>query len=82
MKAWLTNADIPFEKTHDLTVLLDLCSLKNPGLERWRDAVEELAPYAVAFRYPGDMLEPEQEDARNAFALAEGIVADITRSLS
>ena len=81
LKAWLTSADIPFEKTHDLTALLDLCTSVKPRFERWRDAVEELTPYATAFRYPGDVLEPAPTDARNALDLARHIVVSITRLL-
>jgi len=29
-----------------------------------------LTPYAVAFRYPGDVVEPEPSDAEEAFRLA------------
>ena len=81
LKAWLTSGDILFEKTHDLTALLDLCTSVKPRFERWRDAVEELTPYATAFRYPGDVLEPAPADAQNALDLARNIVVSITRLL-
>jgi HEPN domain-containing protein len=79
LKAWLTHSGIPFEKTHDLTALLDMCTPLRPDFERWRDAVEELTPYATFFRYPGDVLEPTMADARNALSLARDVVTDVTQ---
>jgi len=35
------------------------------------DIAEILTPYATAFRYPGDVLEPAPIDAEEAFELAE-----------
>ena len=82
LKAWLTHSGIPFEKTHDLTALLDLCTPVRPQFERWREAVEELTPYATFFRYPGDVLEPALADAQSALALARDMVSDITQAIS
>ena len=36
LKALLTYHDVPFEKTHDLTELLDLSAKAEPTLDRWR----------------------------------------------
>ena len=66
LKAFLTYHDIEFEKTHDLTELLELCVTIEPAFESWRWVAEELTPYAVQFRYPTDVLEPERSDAEAA----------------
>ncbi len=53
LKACLQEADIPFGKTHDLSVLLNLLLPLHPLLERLRPALRVLSAYAVEFRYPG-----------------------------
>lgn len=74
MKGYLTFKDIPFEKTHNLVALLALCGSFEPGFGRWEEAAEMLTPYATEFRYPGDVLEPESDEAEKAFAAAEAFV--------
>ena len=54
MKALLVERDIPFPKTHDLIVLLDLCVGVMPELTSQRPQMASLGAYAVAFRYPGE----------------------------
>jgi len=52
LKALLTEADIPFAKTHDLSLLARLQpgSSACPGLG---ESLARLAPCAIEFRYPG-----------------------------
>jgi hypothetical protein len=45
------------------------------------DLAEELTPYATAFRYPGDILEPNPLDAKEAFHLAEKVLGFILNKL-
>lgn len=74
LKALLTYHDIPFEKTHDLTELLDLSAKAEPTLNDWREVAQELTPYAVRFRYPADVLEPDRSEAEQAFQHAQAFV--------
>ena len=74
MKALLTYHDIPFEKTHDLTEVLESLIKVEPSLEGWREIAQELTPYAVQFRYPGDVLEPERNEAEQALEHARALV--------
>ena len=66
MKAFLTHHDLVFPKTHDLTELLARAATCHPPFERWQRVAEELTPYAVQFRYPGDPLEPNRDEADQA----------------
>ena len=74
MKAFLTYHDIVFEKTHNLTVLLELSLPVEPTFEQWREVADKLTPYAVQLRYPDDVLEPEQHEAEQALQHAQAFV--------
>jgi len=52
MKGYLTDQGIRFEKKHDLTYLLSLSS--DSAFDTFHIFFEELAPFAVEIRYPGD----------------------------
>lgn len=71
LKAFLTLNETDFPKTHLLTVLLEQCIEIDPEFEEMRDAAEILTPYATAFRYPGDYLEPNDTEVREAIELAD-----------
>lgn len=75
LKAYLTLKDTPFQKVHDLAVLIEQCMDLDRTFEQIRDISGILNPYATAFRYPGDVLEPDPSDAEEAFRLA-GVVLD------
>jgi len=53
LKAVLHAHAIPFAKTHDLVVLLDLALALQPSWEMMRTDLESLTAMAVGFRYPG-----------------------------
>lgn len=74
LKAFLTYHDIEFEKTHDLTELLGVCVTVEPTFGSWRRVAEELTPYAVQFRYPTDVLEPERSEAEDALEHAQSFI--------
>lgn len=75
LKAFLTYHDIPFARTHDLTELVKLAEDVEPGFTNWMATAQELTPYAVQFRYPGDILEPENAEAERALQQASTFVA-------
>jgi len=70
LKAYLTLKDTPFQKIHDLSVLVEQCMELDSTFDRLKEIPEILNPYATAFRYPGDVLEPEAADADEAYELA------------
>ncbi len=74
LKAFLTYYDVPFEKIHDLSALIELYIPMEPAFENWRDTAESLSPYAVRFRYPSDVLEPEESEAQGALRQAQAFM--------
>lgn len=64
LKARLQEAEIPFARIHDLTVLLDNLVTIEPEWEGLRFQLHSLTAYAVEYRYPGESSEkPEAEEA-------------------
>jgi len=70
LKAYLTFQSIGFVKTHDLDVLLGLCSSSESDFQSLQEAADVLTPYATEFRYPGGLIEPERRDAEEAIGMA------------
>jgi HEPN domain-containing protein len=75
LKAYLTYQDVIFQKTHNLSSLLELCLEFDERFESLRDAAEILTPYATEFRYPGEIIEPEEEDVKEALEMAETVLS-------
>ena len=65
--------DFPY--THNLTYLLDLCATQDAWANRVRDP-EELTPYAVSARYPGEDEEVTRAEALRAIETAERVRAE------
>lgn len=63
-KARLFDASIPFDKIHDLDILLKGLLAIEPAWAVHRTAAIELTSFAVEFRYPG--MEAEKSDAEDA----------------
>lgn len=74
VKAYLTYHDIAFPRTHDLTELLAWATTRHAPFEEWQRVAQELTPYAVLFRYPGDVLEPSRDEAAQALRDAVAFV--------
>jgi HEPN domain-containing protein len=74
LKAYLVYQNIMFEKTHNLVLLLERCTLSESGFEQWKQTAQVLTPYATEFRYPGELVEPEREEARQALEMAAALV--------
>ena len=81
LKGWLTFHEIPFLKTHDLAVLLNLCAAREKGFQQWQENLPRLTPFATESRYPGDALEPAAEDIREAEKLAREVVEFVFRKI-
>jgi HEPN domain-containing protein len=61
---------IQFPKTHDLVLLLDLVADIDVSFGESLEEVAELNPYGVDARYPGDIPEVTEDEARRAISLA------------
>lgn len=81
LKAYLTLKDSPFQKIHILSVLIEQCLEFDSSFERIRDVADILTPFATAFRYPGDVLEPEPADAEEAYRLANQVLDFIVQKM-
>jgi len=64
-----------FEKMHNIQILIAQALPFAPELERLLEAAERLTPYATAFRYPGETLEPDRPEFDAAMAAANEIYA-------
>ena len=71
LKARLQEADIPFGKTHDLIVLLDLVISVEPLWDPLRPQLRTLHAFAVEFRYPGQ--SADKEVAREAVKICKEV---------
>lgn len=74
LKALLVFHDLPFEKTHDLEVLMGLAGSRAAGFSELLDLADLLTPYATAFRYPGEFVEPTPQEFAEALSASEKIV--------
>ncbi len=70
IKGWLVYHDLSFEKTHDLRLLVTMASEVEPKFTSWFDVAEQVSPYATAYRYPGETLEPTEEEYLQAYKAA------------
>jgi HEPN domain-containing protein len=79
LKAYLTQRQVEFPKTHSIREILDLVRTVDKELaDRLLPAVA-LTPYGVEVPYPGDVPEPSQNETEDDLALARK-VADAVRS--
>jgi HEPN domain-containing protein len=75
VKAFLAFRDHPLERTHNVRLLVTLAESYVPEFSAWREAAEQLTPYATAFRYPADLLEPDRDTFTSAERAAAGLLA-------
>ncbi|MHC4868044.1 MAG: HEPN domain-containing protein [Planctomycetota bacterium] len=74
LKGFLSWHDRPFGKTHELRYLGEQCIEEDPSLAGPLEKAFTLTDYAWKFRYPGAHEEPALGEAREALALAQGVV--------
>jgi HEPN domain-containing protein len=73
LKGFLVFNNQRFEKTHDLSVLIQLAIPFNEKFSTLLDDGEILTPYVTTFRYPGEDIEPTKEEFDNAAKSANNI---------
>lgn len=81
VKGLLLFHDQDFEKTHDITDLLRLATPYAPQLNAFLALGELLTPYAVKFRYPGAVPEPQRAEYDQAQEAAEKLLSAVLGSL-
>lgn len=67
IKGWLVYYDQSFVKTHDLRLLVTMASEVEPKFIKWLNVAEQISPYATAYRYPGEILEPGIGEFKQTF---------------
>lgn len=82
LKAFLAACDVPVPRTHELEQILAQCEAIDPAFRSLLAAAQVLSPYATRFRYPGGLLEPEIDEAREAVELAERVLDFVRQRLS
>ena len=80
LKAYLVFHAVDFPFTHNLVRLLELCSAQGSWAEQLRDA-EELSPYAITTRYPGEDEEVSEVEARRAVEIADRVRQAVRQAL-
>lgn len=81
LKGVLIYLDLPFAKTHNIEVLIDMISAKYPEIENFASAVS-LTYYAVENRYPDDCMEITEADAEEAYRIAVEVKAFVVEKLT
>jgi HEPN domain-containing protein len=62
IKGYLVFHDQRFEKTHDIRLLAMQAATRESRFAEWAETGLHLTPYATAFRYPSENLEPDEEE--------------------
>ena len=81
-KAFLSFHNVTFRRTHDLDVLGEQCTAIAPDLAPLVAQVADLTEYAVQYRYPGVLRDPEEEEATRAIEKARRFFEKISALLA
>jgi len=81
LKAYLVYHGVDFPYTHNVARLLELCSEQADWARTLEDA-EELTPFAITARYPGEEEEVAQEEAIRAIHIATHVRRVVRNALS
>ncbi len=81
VKGFLTFHDHRVVRTHDVRYLVTLAMPFNQSFSDCLDSAERVTPYATAYRYPDEILEPEQEEFEQALTAAEEICSFVLSAL-
>lgn len=73
VKGFLAFCDEEVERIHDVEALVRQAACCEPRFVAWLQTGRLLTPYARAFRYPGDLETPTEQQFRQALCAAQGI---------
>ena len=79
LKALLIGKGIDFGRKHDLAYLREMAHERS--LEVFSDFLDQLAPYAVEIRYPGDFLPPTAQHAAELLGRLDDLRAVVLAKL-
>jgi HEPN domain-containing protein len=80
LKAYLVAGMTDFPYTHNIGILLELCSKTGSWVPEVQDA-EALSSYAVTARYPGGADRVSRREAVTAIACAERVLRTVAGDL-
>jgi len=80
LKAYLVFSSVDFPFTHNITRLLELCAASSDWAEDITDA-EELTPFAIAARYPGEDEPVTRSEAQRAIEVTEHVRRTVRAAL-
>jgi HEPN domain-containing protein len=81
IKAYLVRHQVEFSKTHEIKSLRNLLASTDQSLADELAEADELTPYAVEYRYPGDAGDVSRDDATEALRVAERVRTRILATL-
>lgn len=73
LKAYLTQRQVEFPKTHSIREILNLVKTVDEELAAKLLDAAALTPYGIDVRYPSDISEPTLDESKEALALAESV---------
>ncbi len=80
LKAYLVYCGVDFPYTHNISILLELCSEHATWTAEMRDA-EQLTLYSITTRYPGEDQEVTEAEAKRAIELAQQVRTQVRTAL-
>ena len=81
LKGYLVYHKQAIKKTHDLTNLLEDCINKDSYFYVLEKEAASLNPYATAFRYSDDFMDPEKEEVVDAIEKAKKILNFVKKKI-
>jgi HEPN domain-containing protein len=81
-KVFLTFHDVPFRRTHNLNELGEQCAELNPAIAPLLQAASDLTDYAIVFRYPDAVREPDESEAMTAIETARRLFDEVRTLLA
>lgn len=79
LKAFLSSKKIDFGRTHDLEILLKLCTEEDKDFKSLD--VGNLTDYAVEVRYPEEFYTPTIVEAKECFEIAQKVKSFVLKKL-
>ncbi len=80
LKAYLVYCGVDFPYTHNISTLLELCGEQAAWAKTLQDA-EELTPYAITARYPGEDEDVTKTEAARAIEIAQQVRQQVRTAL-
>lgn len=79
LKAYIVEGELEFQRIHDLTKLLQVCSSNDQEFKNLEGELNELNPFYIETRYPDFLGVVDKSDAENALRIV-GKVASLVKS--